>query len=679
MGVVCGIILELAGLIFAITNFWTGIGKDEKKGRWIHIISGIAVAVVTFFIAITKVELEPPQIIRAEDYSAIILTSGKWYHIKYQIGEGKKEKWLTYEEPFTVDHNTVIRAKTCILNFDSKEVYRDVYVEENGLMDFGGADVPRESLKKLKAAYIYKEPANGQAGNYYTGCEISPKDIQVTGTDLDGNSVTVTEFSYTPQILSNGKNNIEVSYALSNGKNVTTHFWVEAQKPQLLSIRAKYKCSTLFAGTELSVENMDVTGIYEDGTQKKLTGFSLSATKIKAGTNVLKITKDDVSTEISLNAVEKDSITEKEIEPNDDISTANDIETNVKYTGMLREEGDVDYYKIRLNKKGKITLRFRHPKIDSEYIYWNVYLMGMDETEKTRMDVSGEESECISNGIRVASGVYYVKIASNSFSDEKYVLTVEFQEEGDEYETEPNDDLTQAMAIKTNKAYTGNLQNSYDVDCYSFSLQEKRKVRLQFSHAKMNSDYDFWKVALLGESDGSLTEIHSNGLTAKQNSDYVRLPAGNYYVRISSNSWSAMDYSFKVVAEEENMKTENEENDDFGSATLISLGKSIVGNIQSDNDVDFYRFVLEKRTNVKLTFTHDPIDNYYTFWVVTLYSEESGGGLLNDNGDTNVGITGDSSKNISQTWNSLPAGTYYIRVTDSSYNNDDYKLMVSSY
>ena len=305
--------------------------------------------------------------------------------------------------------------------------------------------------------------------------------------------------------------------------------------------------------------------------------------------------------------------------------------------------------------------------------------MGMDETEKTRMDVSGEESACISNGIRVASGVYYVKIASNSFSDEKYVLTVEFQEEGDKYEAEPNDDLTQAMAIKTNKAYTGNLQNSYDVDCYSFSLQEKRKVRLQFSHAKMNSDYDFWKVALLGESDGSLTEIHSNGLTAKQNSDYVRLPAGNYYVRISSNSWSAMDYSFKVVAEEENMKTENEENDDFGSATLISLGKSIVGNIQSDNDVDFYRFMLEKQTNVKLTFTHDPIDNYYTFWVVTLYSEESGGGLLNDNGDTNVGITGDSSKNISQTWNSLPAGTYYIRVTDSSYNNDDYKLMVSSY
>ena len=79
------------------------------------------------------------------------------------------------------------------------------------------------------------------------------------------------------------------------------------------------------------------------------------------------------------------------------------------------------------------------------------------------------------------------------------------------------------------------------------------------------------------------------------------------------------------------------------------------------------------------TFTHNPIDNYYTFWVVTLYSEESGGGLTSDSGGTNICITGDSSNNNSETWSLLPAGMYYIRVTDSSYNNDDYKLKVSSY
>ena len=74
------------------------------------------------------------------------------------------------------------------------------------------------------------------------------------------------------------------------------------------------------------------------------------------------VTKDGLSVEVIINAVDKDSITEEEKENNDDINTANDIETNVRYTGRLQEEGDVDYYKIQLEKKGKIVLRFKHAK-----------------------------------------------------------------------------------------------------------------------------------------------------------------------------------------------------------------------------------------------------------------------------------------------------------------------------
>lgn len=330
-----------------------------------------------------------------------------------------------------------------------------------------------------------------------------------------------------------------------------------------------------------------------------------------------------------------------------------------------------------MEKKGKIVLRFKHAKIDSGYTYWQVYLLGMDETEKTGMDVTGEQSESVSSAVRVVPGTYYVRVTSNSYSDEKYILTVEFQEEGEYYETEPNDDLTQAMVIKTNKTYTGNLTESQDEDCFQFSLKEKRKVRIVFSHAKQNSEYIFWEVSLLGESDGALTEIQSTGLTAKQYSDYVRLPAGNYYIRIVSNSWSDIDYSIRVITQQEKTKTEDEDNDDYGSATKIALGTRITGNIQSESDVDFYKFVLKKKTNVKVTFTHNPVNSDYTFWEITLYSEESGDGLLNSDGDSVVYIQGDSRRNITSTWKSLPAGTYYIKVEDNSYNNDDYKLKIS--
>lgn len=39
--------------------------------------------------------------------------------------------------------------------------------------------------------------------------------------------------------------------------------------------------------------------------------------------------------------------------------------------------------------------------------------------------------------------------------------------------------------------------------------------------------------------------------------------------------------------------TENEDNDDYGSATRISLGTAVKGNIQSEDDVDFYKIVLK--------------------------------------------------------------------------------------
>lgn len=673
MSIWVGIVLDGVAAVILILGAIVTFKKKEK----LILGCGIIAAVIPFIISLVCVELPTPEITRKEDYSAIVLTASKGVKIEYQIRDNGKEEWVKYQKPFKVKQNTIVYARTYMFWHKSQRVYRNVFVEDNGLIDFGGADIPKKSLKQLKASYTYKDPQDDRAGNYYAGCEIAKNDIQVNGTDLDGNTTEVTDFTYSPQILQSGKNDIKISYTLVNGATINTHLYIEATQPKIIRLKADCKEKTWFSGVELSNDDLTVKGTYEDGTEKEVTGYALSETKIKQGKNKIVVTKDGLSVEVIINAVDKDSITEEEKENNDDINTANDIEINVRYTGRLQEEGDADYYKIQLEKKGKIVLRFKHAKIDSGYTYWQVYLLGMDETEKTGMDVTGEQSESVSSAVRVVPGTYYVRVTSNSYSDEKYILTVEFQEEGEYYETEPNDDLTQAMVIKTNKTYTGNLTESQDEDCFQFSLKEKRKVRIVFSHAKQNSDYTFWNVSLLGESDGALTEIQSTGLTAKQYSDYVRLPAGNYYIRIVSNSWSDIDYSIRVITQQEKTKTEDEDNDDYGSATKIALGTRITGNIQSDSDVDFYKFILKKRTNVKVTFTHNPADSNYTFWQITLYSEESGDGLANNDGDSVVYIQGNSRKNITSTWKLLPAGTYYIKVEDNSYNNDDYKLKIS--
>ena len=381
-----------------------------KKKEKLILGCSIIAAVIPFIISLVCVELPTPEITRKEDYSAIVLTASKGVKIEYQIRDNGKEEWVKYQKPFKVKQNTIVYARTYMFWHKSQRVYRNVFVEDNGLIDFGGADIPQKSLKQLKASYTYKDPQDDRAGNYYAGCEIAKNDIQVNGTDLDGNTTEVTDFTYSPQILQSGKNDIKISYTLVNGATINTHLYIEATQPKLIRLKADCKEKTWFSGVELSNDDLTVKGTYEDGTEKEVTGYALSETKIKQGKNKIVVTKDGLSVEVIINAVDKDSITEEEKENNDDINTANDIETNVRYTGRLQEEGDVDYYKIQLEKKGKIVLRFKHAKIDSGYTYWQVYLLGMDETEKTGMDVTGEQSESVSSAVRVVPGTYYVRV-----------------------------------------------------------------------------------------------------------------------------------------------------------------------------------------------------------------------------------------------------------------------------
>lgn len=235
------------------------------------------------------------------------------------------------------------------------------------------------------------------------------------------------------------------------------------------------------------------------------------------------------------------------------------------------------------------------------------------------------------------------------------------------------------MTIDLDTAYTGNLTNEKDVDYYKFSLSEKSKVWIDFSHDKTNQNSFLWQISLFDDSDGSLLDFNSTGENAKQTSNSVRLPAGNYYIRIEDYSyWSDLDYTFCVHSQSEGVDTENENNNDYGTATTIAIGSSIIGNIQSEKDIDFYKFDLPSNASIKLTFTHNLIDARNIFWKFELYSADSGDAIMNDEDKKTIEIRGDSPENISSTWNALPTGTYYLKVYPIYYNNTDYKVTVSN-
>lgn len=673
-------IIEIIVFVVAIIVAFAEHHPDTTQKKVLFAGSVIfAIAAFASFFLINDVPA--PDIDRETDYSAIILSAEKGMHIEYRVStnEESSEEWIKYEKPFRLEKNAVVYARATTLWFKSEQVFRDVYVSENGLVYFGGADKPGDMIVNIKAIYNYTDASVGNAGNHYIGYEIKKSDIKVVGTDMKGNEKEITDFTYSPQILSAGKNDIQVEYLIAADISVRTYLHINGDTPAMIKLDAKYLGGNIYLDTILDSSDFYVEATYEDGTIKTVTEYSISPTEVKEGKNKITIAKDGLSDILELTAINRETITEYETEPNDEIKNADEIDVNVKYSGMLYEEGDVDYYRLRLEKKGKVVIKMTHPKMDEDGDFWVVSFLNQEEDIRVGMTSSGRDVETTSSPVRATPGIYYIKVSSYNYSSEKYTLTLLFQEEDDSYESEPNDDLnSQATPIRLDHEYIGNITSENDIDYYKFSINDKRKVWIDFSHDKTSSNDVFWELSLFGDSDGSILNIGSTGENAKITSNKVRLPAGNYYIRINSYYWSDLDYTFCVCSEQEGDETETEDNGDYVSATSIDLGSSIIGNIQSDGDIDFYKFDLQHTTSIKVIFTHSRFDSNDTFWQFELYSADSSGAISNSEDYTTIGIAGNSSKNVLSEWYSLPKGTYYLKVHNYYYNNSDYKITIAN-
>ena len=670
---ICESVIFIAAIITAIIS-----NKKEKKAVMVFaIITGIAAFASSFIIN----DVSKPHIDRESDYSAIVLSVDEPLEIEYRIstnGDSSNE-WIKYEGPFSLDKSAIIYARAKTLWYTSEEEYRAVYLSDNGLVYFGSAEEPSDTILSINATYNIKDPViNGQAGNHYDGYEIKKEDIKVTGITIKGEEKDIINFSYSPRILKLGKNTIKVEYSIADDISIDSNLYVNANSPELIKLSSKYIGGTVYLDTKLDSTNFNVKGTYEDGTQKEITGFSISPNEVKEGKNTITISKNGLSDKIEIIAIDRDTITENEVETNDEISSANDIDVNVKYSGHLYNEEDVDFYRLYIKQKGNIYIKLSHAKIDDSGTFWRVSLLSQEEKSILEIESNGKNVETTSSKARVSSGVYFIKVSKYYYSNEKYTLSTLFEEEDDSFETEPNDDLNnQAMLIDLDKTYTGNLTTKDDIDYYRFTLSEKRKVWIDYSHPKTSTRDALWSLSLLGDFEGSILSFDSTGENADFTSDSVRLPAGNYYIKIKDYYWSDMDYSFCINSKKEGVEFESEDNGDYGVATKISINSTITGNLQTKADVDFYQFDLNNSSSINISFSHEQFDNRDTYWCYQLYSAKTSEAIKNDDNDTTVYIKGDSSSSISSNWSSLKSGTYYIKVYPYSYCNKDYTISLS--
>jgi hypothetical protein len=369
-------------------------------------------------------------------------------------------------------------------------------------------------------------------------------------------------------------------------------------------------------------------------------------------------------------------------------TTERAVSVNQKITGSLSERNEKDTFTFQLSNPGSLTISFTYP-VEGEYsikLYQqNIYKTGVNFSYSGSTS-TGKVTQSMDK-LRLPAGQYSIVIARAEYGDYSsgtYSFQLNYtRERAGTYEMEPNDESRQSSTLNLNQKLVGNLGGRNDQDYYKFVLKQPGLIQIQLQY-----DYTGEYTSTLYEinSSGSLSVVQSarffySGSTitgsVTQKADRLRLPAGEYYLRLQRTEYgdySNKDYGVLVLyTAEPGASKEKEWNHEAKNSQLIDTNQTITGNLNKSGDVDYYKVALPTAATLKAQLTMRAGSSYQ---IVLYQVSESGSlqSLKSKSSSSSVGAT------ISTDAVSVPAGSYYVKVQKGggSYCNEDYQLCVAS-
>ncbi|MEK3779308.1 Ig-like domain-containing protein [Paenibacillus sp. FSL R5-0810] len=354
----------------------------------------------------------------------------------------------------------------------------------------------------------------------------------------------------------------------------------------------------------------------------------------------------------------------QDIEPNDSTDAAQPL--NLKGTvqkGLISESDSVDVYRLDVPSAGRVDLEaFSYIREVLLYV-----LDGDGTTEITKQDLyygSLDEPQKWTQSLDLEAGTYYFKVKKYGSNTGKYTIKANHTPvKGND--AEPNNNTEQSQALQTNnKAQTGYISESDDVDVYRFQLPKAGQVDLEaISQIREVLIYVL-------DADGT-TEIDKADLyygsdqEPKKWNESLDLEAGTYFIKVKKYGSNTGKYTLKA-----NFKAYNghdaEPNDTKEMAQSIQLtNQHVKGWISWSDDVDMYKFTVPKTGPVQLDFTSQINE-------VLVY-------LLANDGVTELYkndvyyASDDQPKKVVQKLQLKP-GTYYVKVKKYGANTGAYSL-----
>lgn len=346
-----------------------------------------------------------------------------------------------------------------------------------------------------------------------------------------------------------------------------------------------------------------------------------------------------------------------EYENNDSFQEANDLlfsqngseQIISKVDSILEDRYDHDYYRINLDKPGKIDVKITDHQNTKFGVKLYLSANGSPEEDwHTSYNQHSTTNQIFSSGLD--KGQYYIVVDYYDGEDEKVPYTLEVDYTPSQYyEKENNDNLAQANSVNLNQIYNGFADSSAS-DYYTFKVTDNGETNIKLLPSKSTK----FSVQLYNASEERLEDWYTY---YSEDTDMINiidtgLSPGNYYLRIKAYDGDNYNvpYSFSVNFKKDAF-FEKEPNDDMSQSDNLELNQVRRGTISSSSDIDYYRLNLKKNTSMGLYLTR-PVD---TRFGIRIFDQD---GNYYEDSITNYGQgTNDRLSNVS-----LKAGTYFVKI-----------------
>lgn len=260
----------------------------DGKSRVVVGVGAVA-ALISAAISFTTMSIPKPEIYTTNGNSVKeneVYFSTEWpLTVKYTLVpyDDPMKNGEEFEKNIPIIRSMAVSAKATLFGIKWSELEsKDIIIGNNNELVIMDPNIPGSSIMKI-SAYLVRS-------RYFPGDELSQDDIKVEGETLAGDKVVIEDYSFSPDVMVEGKNEIQITY-----KNLEYTINHTVLPPEMVDFGVEYISDDLRVGDTLTADMFRVTGIYENGNHEELTEFTIEPEGFdEIGKKEVTITVDDM-------------------------------------------------------------------------------------------------------------------------------------------------------------------------------------------------------------------------------------------------------------------------------------------------------------------------------------------------------------------------------------------------